>query len=131
MVAVPREAAAELSGRCSTDDDTVRMVIFGMRRSLAYEAVSDGLYDDLETVLGEAAKPAPAEVPAVAERLRASTTKLVEIVPYLLTPYPTDEMRRVINLSAEQPQPEEARGHLVRLALAILSLLDLMGDAAS
>ncbi|NGO66828.1 hypothetical protein G5C65_00310 [Streptomyces sp. SB3404] len=126
-----REAAAQMSGRCSADDVTAGMVLFGLRRSLAREAVTDELYDDLEAVLGENAKPAPDEVPAIADRLRRATTKLVEIVPYLVAPYPIEEMRRVIDMSVQQPPPEQARGHLIRFAMAILTLLDLMGDDAA
>ncbi|WP_206441066.1 DUF6415 family natural product biosynthesis protein [Streptomyces boncukensis] len=131
MVAITREAAAQMSGRCSADDVTAGMVLFGLRRSLAREAVTDELYDDLEAVLGENAKPAPDEVPAIADRLRRATTKLVEIVPYLVAPYPIEEMRRVIDMSVQQPPPEQARGHLIRFAMAILTLLDLMGDDAA
>lgn len=131
MVAITRETAAEMSGQCSADDVTAGMVLFGLRRSLAREAVTDELYDDLEAVLGEGAKPPPDEVGVIAERLRRATTKLVEVVPYLVTPYPVDEMRRVIDMSAQQPSPEQARGHLIRFAMAILTLLDLMGDAAA
>lgn len=75
---------------------------------------------------------------AVADRLRKVTTRLVEVVPRLIQPYLTDQQRRamdqlcaVINLSAEQPAPENAPGHLVRFASSILSLLDQMGDVAS
>ncbi|MFE6164130.1 DUF6415 family natural product biosynthesis protein [Streptomyces sp. NPDC056486] len=131
MVAITREAAAELSSQCSTDDLAAGMLLFGLRRALAREAVSDELYDNLEAVLGQDATPTGDEVPAVANRLRTATTQLIEIVPYLVTPYPTDQMRCVINLSAEQPCPQNERGHLVRFASSILTLLDLMGEVAS
>ncbi|MFJ8953517.1 DUF6415 family natural product biosynthesis protein [Streptomyces sp. NPDC102381] len=130
MVAITREAATQMGGQCSADDVTAGLVLFGLRRSLAREAVTDALYDDLDAVLDEDAKPTSDEVPVIAGRLREATTKLVEIVPYLVRPYPIDEMRDVIDMSVEQPPPELARGHLVRFAMAILTLLDLMGDAA-
>lgn len=133
MVAITREAAAEMSGQCSADEVTAGMVLAGLRRSVAREAVSDELYDDLEAVLGEHADPAPDEdeAAAVAARLRGAVTELLRIVPYLVTPYPIDEVRCVIDMRAQQPPPEDTRGHLVRMAMAILTLLDLMGDAAS
>lgn len=131
MVAIAHETAAEMSGRCSADDETTGLVLFGLRRSLAREAVTDELYNDLEAVLGEGAKPSPSEVAAITERLRSAATQLVEVVPYLVKPYPIDEMRRVIEMSARQPPPEGAHGHLIRFAMAILTLLDLMGDEAA
>ncbi|MFF4806432.1 hypothetical protein ACFY1U_50110 [Streptomyces sp. NPDC001351] len=131
MVAVTREVAAELTGRCSTDDATLGVVLFSLRRSLAREAISEELYDDLEAVLGEFSRPDPDEVGVIADGFRKTTTKLVEIVPYLVKPYPIDEIRRVIDVSAEHPCPEHAQGHVVRFGLAILSILDLMGDDAS
>lgn len=131
MVTIAHETAAEMSERCSADDVTAGIVLFGLRRSLAREAVTDELYDDLEAVLGEGAKPSPSEVAAIAERLRRVTTQLVEVVPYLVTPYPIDEMQHVIEMSARQPPPERAHRHLIRFAMAVLTLLDLMGDDAA
>jgi hypothetical protein len=107
------------------------MLLAGLRRSLAHEAITDELYDDLEAVLGEHGRPAPHEIAVIAGRLRAATTTFVEIVPHLVKPYPVDEMRHLIYLSAEHPHPEDAHGHLRRFALAVLALLDLMGDEAS
>jgi hypothetical protein len=52
-------------------------------------------------------------------------------VPQLVQPYPVEEMRRLTCLSAQHPQPQSAPGHLRRFALAVLALLDLIGDAAS
>jgi hypothetical protein len=133
MVTITREVTAEMVGRCSADEVTTGRVLAGLRRWVAREAVSDALYEDLEAVLGEHASPAldPEEVAAIAARLRRATTGLVAIVPDLVKPYPIDEVRRVIDMRAQQPPPEEARGHLVRQAVAILALLDLMGDAAA
>jgi hypothetical protein len=131
MVAITHETAAGLSRRCATDDVTMGRVLAGLCRAIAHEAITDELYDDLEAVLGEHANPAPGEVPAITKRLRDAATRLVEITPYLVTPYPLDEIRSVIDMSAEHPLPDGARSHLVRFAMGILTLLDLMGDAAS
>lgn len=131
MVAVTYEAAAPaLSQRCSTDDATVGALLFGLRRFLASEAIDDQLWDDLEAVLGEFAPPASHEIAAIAERFRTVATRLVEVVPRLVHPYLLRPMRRLIFLSAEQPHPENARGHLNRFAMCILTVLDLMGDDA-
>ncbi|MEU6145068.1 hypothetical protein ABZ848_32540 [Streptomyces sp. NPDC047081] len=107
------------------------VVLRGLRRFLASEVIDEQLYEDLEAVLGEYTPPAGHLDTAIAARFRTATTKLVEIIPYLGQPYPVDEMLRLIYVSAEHPHPDDASGHLRRLALAILSILDLMGDAAS
>ncbi|WP_405576160.1 DUF6415 family natural product biosynthesis protein [Streptomyces sp. NBC_01092] len=131
MVAVTADVAVPLlSPRASNDHETMGVVLYGLRRSLASEAIDEQLYDDLKAVLGEYAHPAPHLVTAIAARFRKATTTFVEIVPYLVRPYPVDEMRRLIYVSAEHPHPDDASGHLRRLALAILSVLDLMGEAA-
>ncbi|MFF2845552.1 DUF6415 family natural product biosynthesis protein [Streptomyces sp. NPDC058001] len=127
------------SGDFSHDDATADRLLYGLRRSLAAEAITDDLYDDLESVLGEyAVHPSPAEGTAIADRLRHTATQLADVIPYLIKPYPTDQQRHaidqlgaVINLSAEQPAPENSHGHLVRLASSLLTLLDQMGDVAS
>ncbi|MBA0049758.1 hypothetical protein E0L36_26960 [Streptomyces sp. AJS327] len=124
------DRAVELIGPCSTDDATVGVLLGGLRRSLAREAINDELYDDLEAAIGEFANPAPEEIGPLADRLRAATTGLVGVVPHLVRPYPVEEMQRLIVLSAEHPRPEDASGHVVRFATAMLSLLDLMGDDA-
>ncbi|AVH60894.1 hypothetical protein C4B68_00415 [Streptomyces dengpaensis] len=120
-----------LSQRASNDHETLGVVLYGLRRFLASEAIDEQLYNDLEAVLGEYAHPVPHLVTAIAARFRKATTTFVEIVPFLVQPYPVDEMRRLIYLSAEHPHPDDAPGHLRRLALAILAILDLMGDTAS
>ncbi|QYX82823.1 hypothetical protein K1J60_08045 [Streptomyces akebiae] len=120
-----------LSRRTSDDHETLGTLLYSLRRSLASEAIDEQLYDGLEAVLGEYPHLAPHEVTTIAERFRKATTKFVEVVPYLVRPYPIDEMRRLIYLSAEHPHSDNAPGHLRRLALAILAILDLMGDTAS
>ncbi|MFD7409979.1 DUF6415 family natural product biosynthesis protein [Streptomyces sp. NPDC059866] len=132
MVPVPVDIAAQLlSRRSSNDPETLGVLLAGLRRSLAHEAIDDELYDDLEAVLGEHAHPAPYDIAVIAGRFREATTTLVEIVPHLVSPYPIDEIRRLIHVSAEHPRPEGAHGHLRRFALAVLALLDLMGDDGS
>lgn len=132
MVAVTADAAVQLlSQGASNDHKTLGVVLYGLRRSLASEAIDEQLYDDLEAVLGEYGLPAPDLGTVLAARFREATTTFVEIVPYLVQPYPVDEMQRLVYLSAEHPHPDDAPGHLRRLALAILAILDLMGDTAS
>jgi hypothetical protein len=132
MVAVSADVAVRLlRPRTSNDHETLGVVLFGLRRLLASEAIDEQLYEDLEAVLGEYGQPVPHLVAAIAARFRQATTTFVEIVPYLVRPYPVDEMRRLIYLSAEHPHPDDAPGHLRRFALAILAILDLMGDTAS
>lgn len=120
-----------LNGDFSNDDATAGRVVFGLRRLLAAEAVSDELYDDLEAVLGQfAVRPSPTATAALADRLRTAAAQLVEVVPLLTTPYPAPQIRRVIELSAERPAPRDAHAHLVRFASCILTLLDQLGDIA-
>ncbi|MFJ6571965.1 DUF6415 family natural product biosynthesis protein [Streptomyces sp. NPDC091292] len=138
MTAVTHEPS-QPSGDFSDNDATAGRLLLGLLRSLAAEAITDELYDDLETVLGEYAVPAsPAETAAIANRLRQTATKLTDVVPRLTKTYPVDQQRRAmhqlrtaIDLSAEQPAPENSHGHLVRFASSLLTLLDHLGDAAS
>ncbi|ORT61998.1 hypothetical protein BKD26_02675 [Streptomyces sp. CB03238] len=123
-------AAQLLTRRTSVDHDTLGTLLYSLRRSLASEAIDEQLYDDLDAVLDEYARPAPHEVTSIAKRFRQTTTKIVEVVPYLVRPYPVEAMRRLIYLSAEHPHPDDALGHLRRFAVAILAILDLMGDTA-
>ncbi|CAL9312665.1 DUF6415 family natural product biosynthesis protein [Streptomyces sp. SudanB182_2057] len=125
------DVAVRLLGeRASDDRETLSVVLYALRRSLAAEVIDERLYEGLEAVLGEYAHPAPHLVTAIATRFCKATTTFVEIVPYLLRPYPVDEMRLLIHLSAEHPHPDDAPGHLRRFALAILAILDLIGDTA-
>ncbi|WP_243460106.1 DUF6415 family natural product biosynthesis protein [Streptomyces sp. M54] len=132
MVAVTAGVAAQLlTRRTSNDHDTLGTLLYSLRRSLASEAIDEHLYDDLDAVLDEYARPAPQEITAIAERFRKATTKIVEVVPYLVRPYPVEAMRCLIYLSAEHPHLDDALGHLRRFALTILTILDLMGESAS
>ncbi|MFG3263410.1 MULTISPECIES: DUF6415 family natural product biosynthesis protein [Streptomyces] len=131
MAAVTLDVATQLLSRRTADDhDTLGTILHSLRRSLASEAIDEQTYDDLEAVLGPYADIAPREARAIVKRFREATTKLVELVPYLVRPYPVDEMRRLIYQSAEHPRLEDELSHLRRLALAILTILDLMGDNA-
>ncbi|WP_371551554.1 hypothetical protein OG266_38925 [Streptomyces sp. NBC_00554] len=132
MVAVTVDVAAQLLSRRSVNDEgTLGTLLFSLRRSLAREAIDEELYDDLNAVLDEYARPTPREVRQIAERFRKVTTKLLEVVPYLVMPYPLNEVRHLIDLGTEWPPAEQAPAHLVRFAMAILGVLDLMGDDAS
>ncbi|KAB1140244.1 hypothetical protein F7R91_36885 [Streptomyces luteolifulvus] len=128
---MPVDVATQLlSQQTSEDEETLGALLRSLRRSLAHEGIDDQLWDSLDAVLGEFAPPAPHDMASIAVRLRTSTTKLVEVVPYLLRPYPLRQMQRLIFLSAEHPRPEGTLGHLNRFAMGILSVLDLMGDDA-
>ncbi|MDX2935985.1 DUF6415 family natural product biosynthesis protein [Streptomyces ipomoeae] len=116
--------------RWRNDREALEAALAALRCSLAREAVDDLMFEDLEAVLGEHARPTPQQIGAIAERFRKATTKLVEFVPHLVKPYPLDEIMRLIHLSAEHPCSEYAHGHLRRFALAVLALIDLMGDDA-
>lgn len=59
-----------------------------------------------------------------------ATTHLVQVVPHRVAEYPTEEMRLLIALRDERPAPDNTLAHLRRYGLAILDLLDLMGDDA-
>ncbi|MFM9371899.1 DUF6415 family natural product biosynthesis protein [Streptomyces sp. Da 82-17] len=112
-------------------------MLSGLRRSLAADVVSDELYEDLETVLGEhAVRPSPDDRVAITARLRTATGRLVDVVPRLVSPNSdeenavVDQMASAVVLSAEQPVREAEHGYLVRLACAVLTLLDHLGEAA-
>ncbi|MCX5239077.1 hypothetical protein OG824_28150 [Streptomyces prunicolor] len=132
MVAVTADVAMGLpSPQVSDDREAMGVVLYGLRRFLAGEVIDEQLYEDLEAVHGEYAHPGPHLVTAIAARFRTAITTFVEIVPYVGQPCPVDEMLRLIYVSVEHPHPDDASGHPRRLALAILSILDLMGEAAS
>ncbi|WP_416985465.1 DUF6415 family natural product biosynthesis protein [Streptomyces sp. T028] len=129
MVAVMSDVAAPLPNlQWCTGPEVLEALQRALLRSLALETLDHQLFEDLEAVLGEHARPTPQEIVAIAWGLRQATTKLVESAPYLVTPYPLAEVRSLINLSAEHPGSENALGHLRRFALAVLALLDLVGD---
>ncbi|MFI8174049.1 DUF6415 family natural product biosynthesis protein [Streptomyces microflavus] len=138
MTTLVHETASRLHGSYVEDDETASRVWLGLRRFLASDAVTEELYEDLETVIGESAvRPSPPDCAAIADRLRAATAELVEIVPRLITPYSevdakavADQMPITVLMSAERPVSDAEYGHLVRFANAVLTLLDLIGEAA-
>ncbi|KPI06240.1 hypothetical protein OK074_4218 [Actinobacteria bacterium OK074] len=128
---IAADAVARLLSRPAPDNrETLDLLFAGLRRVLVREAVGEQVYDDLEAVLGEYARPGPYEVSvAVAARLREVAATLVEeVVAYVVEPYPVGAVERLTAVCAEQPCARDARGHLVRLALAVLEILDLLGD---
>ncbi|MFG3213850.1 DUF6415 family natural product biosynthesis protein [Streptomyces tendae] len=138
MTTVVHETASRLHGLYAEDDETTSRVWLGLRRFLVSDAVTEELYEDLEAVLGEdAARPSAADCAAITSRLRSATAELVNVVPRLITPYSemdakavADQTPIVVLLSAERPAAGAEYGHLVRFANAVLTLLDLMGEAA-
>ena len=131
MVAVSVGVAAQLlSQQVSDGEGTLSTLLFSLRRSLAQEAIDEQMWEDLEAVLGEFAPLTSHEVTVIAARFRTATNTLVKFVPHLLRPYPAEEMRHLIFVSGEHPPPENARRHLNWFAMAILAVLDLMGDDA-
>ncbi|MFC8006582.1 DUF6415 family natural product biosynthesis protein [Streptomyces olivaceus] len=138
MTTVVHETASRLHGLYAEDDETTSRVWLGLRRFLVSDAVTEELYEDLEAVLGEdAARPSSADCAAITSRLRSATAELVNVVPRLITPYSEMDAKAVANqmpivvlLSAERPAAGAEYGHLVRFANAVLTLLDLMGEAA-
>ncbi|MGW0705783.1 DUF6415 family natural product biosynthesis protein [Streptomyces sp. NPDC002643] len=122
------DVAVELLDRqWRTDREALEVLQAALLRSLALEVLNHQLFENLEAVLGEHARPTPQEIAALAWWLRGATTKLVEFAPRLVTPYPIAEVRRLIDLSAEHPRSGHALGHLRRFALAVLALVDLVG----
>ncbi|MCL7381274.1 hypothetical protein [Streptomyces sp. 35G-GA-8] len=160
MVAVDEATAAELLGRPDTSkDEAKRRLVYLLSRSLADEGISDDLIDTLEEVLADrpgrparswrlddlairlglpACRQQPPEVVPLScedaarinDRFRRATRQLVQVVPHRVAMYPTEELRHLLALRDEQPDPDEALWYLRRYALAILALLDLMGDDA-
>ncbi|MEN8656100.1 hypothetical protein ABCR94_37400 [Streptomyces sp. 21So2-11] len=131
MTAVIYETAAPLRvGAYANDDVTASRVDLGLRRFLASDAVTNDLYDDLETVLGQdAVRLSPEDIAAIADRLRKVTPTLEYVVERLLKPYPA-QMDAAMALSSEMPGQQGVHGHLVRFASTILTVLDLMGEIA-
>ncbi|MCL7376997.1 hypothetical protein [Streptomyces sp. 35G-GA-8] len=68
------------------------------------------------------------EVARIGDRFRRAIAQLTHVVPHRVSTYPTEELRLLLALRDERPEPGAALAHLRRVALAILNLLDLMGD---
>ncbi|MGW2917695.1 hypothetical protein ACWDBF_07500 [Streptomyces angustmyceticus] len=52
----------------------------------------------------------------------------MQVAPYRVAAYPTEELQRLLALRNEQPAPSEALSYLRRYAMEITRVLDLMGD---
>lgn len=79
-------------------------------------------------------KPAPAwseeETARITAVFHRATVLLIRVVQWRTTWYPTEELRLLRLLRDEHPTPEESRAYLRRYALAILAVIDLMGNDA-
>ncbi|AIA06712.1 hypothetical protein [Streptomyces noursei] len=158
MVAVDVATATGLLRRPVTENDVAkRRLIHVLSRSLADEGIPDDLITTLEEVLSDrpgAVAPArkmdgllarfglpaprqrppevcplgPEDAARISDHFRRATRLLVQITPHRVAFYPTEELRLLIALSNERPDPSEALSYLRRYALAIVALLDLMGD---
>ncbi|MFB8086920.1 hypothetical protein [Streptomyces sp. NPDC055992] len=128
-----------------------------LTRSLVAEGISDDLIDTLEEVLGDR-PDAPVEsarfdrllarlgLPArrrqllpvapmsaqdaarITDRFRRATRQLMQVAPYRVSNYPNRELSLLVALRDQEPTAGEALAYLRRYALAILAVLDLMGD---
>lgn len=158
MVAVDDATAAELLGRpVTSSDEAKRRLAYLLTRSLAVEGISDDLIDTLEEVLRDRPGPAspgrkldglltrlglpvprrqPPKVEPLSEedakritaRFNRATRQLVQVVPHRVATYPREEMSRLIALDSERPTEDVVLSYLRRYALAIIAVLDLLGD---
>ncbi|HBF84504.1 MAG TPA: hypothetical protein DD420_32625 [Streptomyces sp.] len=158
MWVVEEVAAAGPSAMPVTPDDALkRQVAFHLTRSLVAEGISDDLIATLEEVLSDRPDPSahtplldkvlvgcglplrrqrqPDVAPLsdqdaarITDRFRRATRLLMQVVPHRVAMYPTEELRLLIALRDEEAPPGEALPYLRRYALAILALLELMGD---
>lgn len=160
MVAVDVATAAELLSRpLSSRDEAARRLANALARSLAAEGISDDLIDTLEEVLSgwpgpaapdrklhtwlgrfglplprrqppDALPPSYEDATRIADRFRRATRQLLQTAPHRVAMYPTQELHLLLVLRDEQPGPDEALSYLRRYTLAILAVLDLMGNDA-
>ncbi|MFJ5952231.1 hypothetical protein [Streptomyces noursei] len=78
-------------------------------------------------------RPEPAPLPPqdaarITACFRRVTRLLVQIAPYRTGDYPTQQIARLCELEEERPAETDVFGYLRRYAVAIVALLDLMGD---
>ncbi|WP_370418985.1 hypothetical protein AB8O64_11045 [Streptomyces sp. QH1-20] len=153
-------AAELLSQPVTPGDEVKLRIAYLLSRSLADEGISDDLIDTLEEVLSdrpagpaacgrkldallvrlgfplcrrqrpEVAPLSDEDAARIADRFRRATRQLMQVVPHRVAMYPTEELRLLLALRDEQTPPDEALSYLRRYALAILAVLDLMGDDA-
>ncbi|MFJ4800131.1 hypothetical protein [Streptomyces murinus] len=160
MVAVNAATGAKLlSQPVAATDEVVRRLRHALSRSLAADGIGDDLIGSLEEVLSDRpALPTagrwfdgllmrlglplpPLLPPAVTplseeaerrllDKFRRATRQLIEVVPHRVTVYPTAEVRHLLLLCDGSPAEGEGLPYLRRYALAILAILDVMGDDA-
>lgn len=78
-------------------------------------------------------RPRPAampqdEVDRLDDRFRRATARLVQVLPHRVASYPTETVQHLLAVRDEHPAPGAELARLRRFALALLDLLDLMGD---
>ncbi|MGW1675565.1 DUF6415 family natural product biosynthesis protein [Streptomyces sp. NPDC002324] len=128
MTTATADVAAGLPNlKCRTDDSVLTAARAALLRSLAADVIGGQTFEDLEAVLGEHAQPTLGQAASIAARFDETTTRLIRYMPYL-GPYPVDAITHLTILSAEHPPTEYAHGHLRRFALALLDVVDLVGD---
>ncbi|MFI8944140.1 hypothetical protein [Streptomyces syringium] len=153
-------AAELLRGQVACEDEVKRRIAYLLARSLADEGIDDDLIDTLEEVLSdrpagpatrgrkldallvglgfplrrrripEVAPLSDEDAARIADRFRRATRQLAQVVPHRVARYPTEDLRRLLALRDEQTAPGEALPYLRRYALAIVAVLDLIGDDA-
>ncbi|MFF7362323.1 hypothetical protein [Streptomyces sp. NPDC008125] len=138
-------------------DEEKRRVAFCLTRSLVAEGISYDLIVTLDEVLSYwpvsaprtrrfdgllvrvGLPPRPQRLPDVAtlsdedaarfiDRFRRATQILLQVAPYRAETYPTRELSLLVALRDGHAPPGGALPYLRRWALAILAVLDLMGD---
>ncbi|MFJ3212788.1 hypothetical protein [Streptomyces flaveolus] len=143
----------------TTGDEEKRRLVHALSRSLADEGISDDLVAALEEVLSDRPGPAPrgtrldellirvgfplrrqplpevtplssADAARISDRFHRATRQLVQVAPHRTTVYPTEELRCLLALRDESIPSTDALPYLRRYALAIVAILDLMGDDA-
>ncbi|WP_433860176.1 hypothetical protein [Streptomyces kronopolitis] len=142
----------------TANDVKKRRLAHALSRSLACEAIPEDLITMVEEVLSDRPGPAgpggrkldnllarmglptprqrsprttplsPEDATRIAERFRRATRLLLQIAPHRIAIYPTDELRRLIVLRDLRPAPDQMLRYLRQYALAIVAVLDLMGD---
>ncbi|MFJ9416701.1 hypothetical protein ACIRPT_21265 [Streptomyces sp. NPDC101227] len=158
MVAVSEATATRAIRRPVTENDAgKRRLVHILSRSLADEGIPDDLIATLDETLRdrpgvaaparkmdgflarlglpaprqrppEVAPMAPEDAARISDQFRRATRLLLQVAPHRVSFYPAEELRLLIALRNERPDPGEALSYLRRYALAIVALLDLMGD---
>jgi Family of unknown function (DUF6415) len=114
------------------EPDFLARIATGLRASRDRDRIAlDSVEDDLETVLGD--QPTPEELGPIAERLREASIQLLPRLQQHDGTYPAPALETVARVHALRgqglpPDRPGALGVLRRLALATLSVLDLLGE---